>query len=159
MSSFIAAASVPQPAVAGGPPIANDGFFPDIDVDQAYAAMRLDGTVTQQRMRAALVEAMLSVNEELEPWKTAQMAFGRTTLANVPAPSIDSESAHMHRYRRAVHCLAAAWLIERYRTIDATAAGDRKAEAENLGVDDLRRDARWAISDIQGAARTTVELI
>lgn len=51
MSSFIAAASVPQPAVAGGPPIANDGFFPDINVDQAYAAMRLDGTVTQQRMR------------------------------------------------------------------------------------------------------------
>lgn len=159
MSTFIAAASVPQPAVAGGPPIGNDGFFPDIDVDQAYAAMRLDGTVTQQRMRAALVEAMLSVNEELQPWKAAQMSFGRTTLANVPAPKIDGESAHLHRYRRAVHCLAAAWLIERYRTIDATAAGDRKAEAENLGVEDLRRDARWAISDIQGAARTTVELI
>ena len=77
----------------------------------------------------------------------------------MPAPKIDGESAHLHRYRRAVHCLAAAWLIERYRTIDATAAGDRKAEAENLGVEDLRRDARWAISDIQGAARTTVELI
>jgi len=159
MSSFIAAASVPQPATPGGPPIANDGFFPDVDVVNAYAAMRLDGTVTQQRMRAALVEAMLSVNEELAPWKAAQESFGRNTLATVPAPKIDGESAHLHRYLRAVRCLAAAWLIERYRTIDATAAGDRKAEAENLGVDDLRRDARWAISDIQGAARTTVELI
>jgi integrase len=55
--------------------------------------------------------------------------------------------------------MAAAWLIERYRTIDATATGDRKAEAENLGVDDLRRDARWAISDLTGVGRTTVELI
>jgi hypothetical protein len=159
MSSFIAAASVPAQAHPGGEPIGNDGFFPDISVDHAYAAMRLDGTVTQQRMRAALVEAVISVNDELQTWKVAQVSFGRNTLADVPAPKIDGRSAHLHRYERAVHCLAAAWLIERYRTIDATAAGDRKAEAENLGVDDLRRDARWAISDIQGAARTTVELI
>ena len=155
--SFIAAAPVPAPAA--NKPITNDGFFPDIDVDQAYAAMRLDGTVTPERLRASLVEAVLSVNAELQAWKAAQMAFGRETLANVPAAKIDGQSAHLHRYHRAVHCLAAAWLIERYRTIDATATGDRKAEAENLGVDDLRRDARWAISDLTGVGRTTVELI
>ena len=155
--SFIAAAPVPAPAA--NKPITNDGFFPDIDVDQAYAAMRLDGTVTPERLRASLVEAVLSVNAELQAWKAAQMAFGRETLANVPAAKIDGQSAHLHRYQRAVHCLAAAWLIERYRTIDATATGDRKAEAENLGVDDLRRDARWAISDLTGVGRTTVELI
>ncbi|MGD7095888.1 head completion/stabilization protein [Ralstonia pseudosolanacearum] len=155
--SFIAAA--PTPAPAASPAIANDGFFPDIDVDQAYAAMRLDGTVTPQRLRAALIEAVLSVNAELQAWKVAQVSFGRTTLADVPAPRIDGQSAHLHRYRRAVHCLASAWLIERYRTFDPTATGERKAEAENLGVDDLRRDARWAVSDLLGATRTTVELI
>lgn len=159
MSSFIAAAPVPAPAQPGGEPIGNDGFFPDIDVDQAYAAMRLDGTVTPQRLRASLVEAVISVNAELEAWKVAQVSFGRQALADVPAPKIDGRSAHLHRYHRAVHCMAAAWLIERYRTIDATATGDRKADAENLGVDDLRRDARWAISDLMGVARTTVELI
>jgi hypothetical protein len=159
MSSFIAAAPVPAPAQPGGEPIANDGFFPDIDPDQAYAAMRLDGTVTPQRLRASLVEAVISVNAELEAWKAAQVSFGRLTLADVPAPKIDGKSAHLHRYHRAVHCMAAAWLIERYRTIDATATGDRKADAENLGVDDLRRDACWAISDLMGVSRTTVELI
>lgn len=159
MSSFIAAAPVPAPAQPGGEPIGNDGFFPDIDIDQAYAAMRLDGTVTAQRLRASLVEAVISVNAELDAWKVAQQSFGRNTLADVPAPKIDGKSAHLHRYYRAVLCMAVAWLIERYRTIDATAAGDRKAEAENLAVDDLRRDARWAISDLMGVARTTVELI
>ena len=159
MSSFIAAAPVPAPAQPGGEPIGNDGFFPDIDVDQAYAAMRLDGTVTAQRLRASLVEAVISVNAELDAWKVAQQSFGRNTLADVPAPKIDGKSAHLHRYYRAVLCMAVAWLIERYRTIDATATGDRKAEAENLAVDDLRRDARWAISDLMGVSRTTVELI
>ncbi len=159
MSSFIAAAPTPTPAQPGGQPIGNDGFFPDIDVDQARAAMRLDGTVTPERLRAALVDAALSVNDELAGWKSRQLAAGFAELGAVPAQWIDGQSRHVHRYLRAVHCTAAAWLIERYRSFDATAAGDRKAEAENTSVDDLRRDARWAISDIAGAPRTTVELI
>ncbi len=159
MSSFIAVAPVPTPAQPGGQPIGNDGFFPDIDVDQARAAMRLDGTVTPERLRAALVDAALSVNDELAAWRGRQLAAGFAELGAVPAQRIDGLSRHVHRYLRAVHCTAAAWLIERYRSFDATAAGDRKAEAENTSVDDLRRDARWAISDIAGAPRTTVELI
>lgn len=159
MSSFIAAAPVPTPAQPGGQAIRNDGFFPDIDVDQARAAMRLDGTVTPERLRAALVDAALSVNDELAAWRARQLAAGFAGLGAVPAQWIDGQSRHVHRYLRAVHCTAAAWLIERYRSFDATAAGDRKAEAENTSVDDLRRDARWAISDIAGAPRTTVELI
>ncbi len=58
------------------------------------------------------------------------MAAGFAELGAVPAQWIDGLSRHVHRYLRAVHCTAAAWLIERYRSFDATAAGDRKAEAE-----------------------------
>ncbi|MCK4152008.1 head completion/stabilization protein [Ralstonia pseudosolanacearum] len=159
MSSFIAAAPVPASAQPRSQPIGNDGFFPDIDVDQARAAMRLDGTVTPERMRAALVEAVLSVNDELAAWKSGHVAAGCGTLAAVPAQQIDGLSRHVHRYLRAVYCMAMAWLIERYRAFDATATGDRKAEAENTSVNDLRRDVRWAISDITGAPRATVELI
>ncbi|OIT10256.1 head completion/stabilization protein [Ralstonia solanacearum] len=159
MSSFIAVAPVPASAQPGGRAIGNDGFFPDIDVDQACAAMRLDGTVTPERLRAALVDAVLSVNDELAAWKARQLAAGFLALGAVPAQQIDGQSRYVHRYLRAVHCTAAAWLIERYRSFDATAAGDRKAEVENTSVDDLRRDARWTISDIAGTPRTTVELI
>ncbi|MGD7258397.1 head completion/stabilization protein, partial [Ralstonia pseudosolanacearum] len=89
MSSFIAAAPVPTPAQPGGQPIGNDGFFPDIDVDQACAAMRLDGTVTPERLRAALVDAALSVNDELAAWKAQQLAAGFTELGAVPGQWID----------------------------------------------------------------------
>lgn len=155
MSSFIATA----PAQAGQTLIANDGFFPDIDVAQALVAMRQDGTVTPERFRGALVEAALAVNEELADWKAVQLAAGHGSLQAVPAPQVDGKSAHLHRYFRALYCQTRASLIERYRDYDATASGNKTAEALLQAVEDLRRDARWAISDIRGIPRTTVELI
>ncbi|WP_029046584.1 head completion/stabilization protein [Cupriavidus sp. amp6] len=155
MSSFIATA----PASAGQNLIVNDGFFPDIEVDQALAAMRQDGTVTPDRLRAALVEAALSVNAELDAWKAGQQAAGHASLQAVPAAQIDGKSANLHRYLRALYCQARAGLIERYRDYDATASGNKAAEALLQAVDDLRRDARWAISDLLGITRSTVELI
>lgn len=155
MSSFIATA----PAQPGQTLIANDGFFPDIDVNQALAAMREDGTVTPERFRSALVEAALSVNDELVGWKASQQAAGYATLEAVPAAAIDGKSAHLHRYLRALYCQARAGLIERYRDYDATASGNKTAEALLQAVEDLRRDARWAVSDILGITRATVELI
>ena len=155
MSSFIATA----PAQTGQKLIRNDGFFPDIDLATVMAATRTDGTVTPERLRGAVIEAALSINAELAHWRHDCQRAGHATLADVPAPQIDGQPAHLHRYHRAVFCLARASLIERYRDYDATAAGDRKAEALMQAVEDLRRDARWAISDILGIRRSTVELI
>jgi hypothetical protein len=150
--SFISTA----PVVPRQVPIVNDGFFPDIDLDAVPAALRLDGTVTPERLRAAVVEAVLSINAELADWKTGS-GVGR--LADVAAPMVDGQSAHVHRYLRAVLCTARANLIERYRDFDTTAAGERRALSLEAAVDDLRRDARWAVSDILGIPRSTVALI
>jgi hypothetical protein len=154
MSSFLAA-----PAPTNLRTIVNDGFFPEIDVNTALAAMRQDGTATAERLRAALVDAVLSVNDDLRSWQAMQQAAGHMTLEAVPTGQIDGKPSHLHRYLRAVYCEARAGLIERYRDYDATAAGDRKAEALMQAVEDLRRDARWAISDIVGRSRSTVALI
>lgn len=66
---------------------------------------------------------------------------------------------HVHRYGRAIGCSAKAVLLERYRDYDTTAAGNKKSDQLDSPVDDLRRDARWAISGILGISRNTVELI
>lgn len=141
------------------PAIANGDFWPEIDPAQIREAQRIDSTITVERLRSALIEAMATVNGELEAWRLLQIAAGHATLIAVPAAEIDDESIHLHRYRRAVGCLAKAGLIERYRDYDTTARGDRKADVLADPIDDLRRDARWAISDILGAGRCTVELI
>ncbi|MDE3330397.1 head completion/stabilization protein, partial [Burkholderia pseudomallei] len=101
----------------------------------------------------------LTVNDELAAWRARQRAAGAATLADVPAPRIDGESAHVARYRRAVYHLTHADVTEKYRGYDTTKSGGQVAADLAATVDDSRRAARWAISDILGIARSTVELI
>lgn len=147
------------PRLEHEPPISNDGFFPAIDPAAARARMKLDGTVTAQRLRDALVEAIAGTNEQLAAWKAAQVELGHVTLSVVPAAQVDGLSILVQSYQRAVHCTAAASLIERYRSFDATNDGHQYADKLESPVDDLRRDASWALSRILGRSRTTVELI
>jgi hypothetical protein len=171
MNSFIATASVtafvtpaadtipPGGALSNAALVTNDGWFPAIDLTALRAAMRLDGTVTHERLRCAVIDAIASVNTELAVWRDAQRAAGHACLADVPAPSIGGESVQLARYRRAVYHLAHAELTERYRDYDATKSGSQKADELDTTVSDARRNARWALNDLRGIPRTTVELI
>jgi Phage head completion protein (GPL) len=134
-------------------------FWPRIDPGQARLEMRLDGTVNATRLRTALIEAVALVNTELDSWATQQQANGHSTLADTTHKRIDLVSLNELRYIRAVHCYAAANLAERLRNFDTTAEGHNRADAMTDPIDDHRRDARWAVSDILGRTRTVVELI
>lgn len=153
--------AVPVPAVdpADAGVVSAAPFWPEIDPEKMRESHRIDGAVSAPRLLDALVEAMATVNAELSAWRATQILAGHNTLADVAAEQVNSESIHVHRYRRAVGCMAKALLLERYRDYDTTARGDRKADVMADPIDDLRRDARWAISDILGTGRVTVELI
>ncbi|EKS9886547.1 head completion/stabilization protein [Burkholderia pyrrocinia] len=140
-------------------PIKNDPFYPDVSLEHARDTMRLDGSVTDARLRHELLAAIASVNDELRSARAAWRDAGIVRLADVPADRLDDESVLLQHYRRAVYCLAKATLIERYRDYDTTADGARRADELEPQGDELRRDARWAISDIVDQPRVTVELI
>ncbi|EBW1331267.1 head protein, partial [Salmonella enterica subsp. enterica serovar Enteritidis] len=59
----------------------------------------------------------------------------------------------------AVFCNAKANLTERYRDIDTTLNGNKKADALEPSIEDLQRDAVWAIQRIKGTTHNIVELI
>jgi hypothetical protein len=139
--------------------IKSSPFWPDVDPERMREDQRIDATVTAQRLRAALIEAIASVNVELSTWRQARIAEGVAALNAIDADDIDGQSVLVHRYLRAVGCWAKALLLERYRDVDSTATGDKRADAMADPIDDLRRDARWAIADILGGGRSTVELI
>jgi hypothetical protein len=139
--------------------VTNDGFFPDIDLTKLRDTMRLDGTVTAERLRDAAIDAILSTNDDLTAWKAAQLAAGVEKMADAPAPKIGGESVQIARYRTAVYRLAKADLTERYRDFDATKSGSDDAVQLEGTIDTDRRAARWAIRGILGVSRVTVDLI
>lgn len=160
MSSFIAIADPTVPAYpATATTVRNDGWFPDIDLKDLREAMRLDGTVTHERLRLATVDAIASINDELRTWKTTRCAEGYADLASVPASRTDGVSAHVLRYRRAVYNLARADLTEQYRAYDATKSGGNDAEVLEATICESRRNVRWAVNDMSGVPRSTIELI
>lgn len=154
MTGFVATADATDTTIT------NDGWWPDVDTAAVRDIQRIDGTVTAARLREALVTAIVSVNAELLAWRTTQeVTLAYAELADVPAPKIDNISQLVHLYQRAVRCTAHAYLVERYRNLDITDKGQKVADEQTPSIDELRRDARWAIADIQGLTHATVELI
>ncbi|MGD8174780.1 head completion/stabilization protein [Marinimicrobium sp. ARAG 43.8] len=139
--------------------LANHSFFPEISVLAFRRAMRVDTVTTSERAEHALEAAMLEANNRLWNWVMACKANGVDSLKDVPSQRGQPEGAAERLYQRAVYCLAKANVVERYRDYDTTREGHGKATELEPVADDYRRDAAWAINDLMGESRTTVELI
>ncbi|MDR1463645.1 MAG: head completion/stabilization protein [Azoarcus sp.] len=151
--TFVAAAPVPPEA-----PLPHHPFWPGVCPGTFRDSMSIDGNVSAPRLLLALTEAVVFVNAELKKWRISQEQAGHIELAAVPD---DDGEPHwrIHRYLRAVYETAAADIMERYRQFDATGDAQSRAEQQQPAIDDHRRNAFWAIRDILGQTRTTVELL
>ncbi|MCH4995343.1 head completion/stabilization protein [Pectobacterium carotovorum] len=136
--------------------IENTFFWPDVEPITLRTLMRLENTVTPERLRHAALTAISEVNAELFEFRREQIAAGFTTLDAVPAERLDGQSEKHHHYLRAVSAITTATLYERYRGYDASAKGDRKADALDGTIDELWRDARWSISQLQDKPRCII---
>lgn len=139
--------------------IQNTPFWPDVDLSEFRSVMRTDGTVTQPRLTQILLSAISEVNAELYDFRNRQQQLGYQALAEVPAEILDGQSERIRHYHNAVFCWARAVLNERYQDYDATASGMKRGEELAEASGDLWRDARRAVSRVQGAPHCTVELI
>jgi hypothetical protein len=158
--SFLA--NPPTPTVTEEPDeavVTNDGWFPDIDPADLRARTKLDGSVTPGRLRKSIINAVISVNRELAQYKDEQLASGCSQLQDVASAQVDGMSYKVVLYMRAIYASVEAEMVERYRDFDTTGAGDKEADKLTPRIDELRRDLRWAISDLLDIRRTTVELI
>ncbi|MCS5871029.1 head completion/stabilization protein [Klebsiella variicola] len=149
---------IPPPA-SDEPVIKNTFFFPDIDPKRVREGMRLEQTVAPARLREAIKTGIAETNAELFLWREQQIAGGVNTLADVPSDELDGESVRVFYYLRAVTSMATATLYERYRGVDASAKGDKKADSIDTTVDELWRDMRWAVSRVQDKPRCIVSQI
>ncbi|EIX7350000.1 head completion/stabilization protein [Escherichia coli] len=138
--------------------ISTGDFWPEIRLRDLRQAMRISPSVVTARLQHIATEAALHVCEQLHEWQTTQTGNGHNTLDAIPAAMTGDVSALHFRYRHAVYCLTRALLLERYRDIDTTRSGDSHAVALDAEIQDLWRDARYAMTDIQGIARVQSEV-
>ncbi len=163
MSGFLATQS--PPSAAAELTIENDPWFPSIDLAALRKACRIDGSVTPERLREAVLVGLLSVHRELKRYRTQQTAAGIVRLADVPADRLAGDSVQCLHYRRAVYAATQAELTEAYREVETTAlrdsrpTGDHPTDRIEDKAAEHRRAMRWAISDLLGIGRSTVELI
>ena len=160
MSGFNCNPSVIPPAPTGVEAvITNDGWFPDIDPVAFRKQMKIRDTVIADRLREAILNAMIEIGANLAAWRAAREAEGAASLEDVTAPQLGGESRYLILYRAAIGAEAKAGLVERYRDMDLTGAGQRQVSDLDESVGELRRDAIHAVRRILGQTRTNVELL
>ncbi|HDU6290928.1 TPA: head completion/stabilization protein [Klebsiella aerogenes] len=147
---------IPTPEM-GAEVIKNTFFFPDVDPKRVRELMRLEQTVSEPRLRNAIKTGMAETNAELYDYRSRQMATGFKRLADVPdSEEIDGENVRVFHYLSAVTAMATACLYERYRGVEATGKGDKKADSIEATIDDLWRDMRWSVARLQDKPRCIV---
>lgn len=157
MSGFSCTPSIiPPPAPPAAEPIANDGWFPSIDPARLREERRIRDAVTADRLRAAVLEAMIWTNDQLAEWRAVQTV---ASFEEVPSAPLAGETRNLVLYRTAVGAWAKALLVERQRDTDLTGAGQRKVEELDESIGELRRDALHAVRGLLGRTRTCVDLI
>lgn len=149
--------------VAGGPTagghINTHPFWPSIDLEDLRKTLRIDSSVSQPRLETAAINAAININRELAAWRCTRQVEGHATLADVPSEQVNNVSILAHLYRRAIRAATGAEITERYRSYDSTNSGHQNVDELTPSIDEYRRDQRWAIRDLLGCNRTTVELI
>lgn len=153
--------------VPGSPPSADDiaagPWYPATNLADVRQAARLATTITDGRLRPAVVNAIAHVQAELATWQAQQAADGHATLAAVPAPIIGTTSIKVALYHTAVLAIVQALLEESARDQATMPAGlskaDRVLTAEVTRESTHWRNARYAIADIIGTSRSTVRVI
>lgn len=148
-----------KPSTAPDEIITNNGFFPEVSLLEVRNAMRIDGTVTNERLKQAVIEAMATVNADLKSYRLEAQKEGKANLEACDDEFINDESVLVYKYKRAVYCLAVANLYERYRSFDSTKEGHNKSDELETTADDLKRDYHFAVRDILGNNRMISELI
>ncbi|RQW71322.1 head completion/stabilization protein [Halomonas sp. YLB-10] len=156
MNSFVSTATTSAPAAE---PVQNNGFWPDIAPADFRDRHRLDGAITAARIEGALLAAIATVNRTLREWQARQVDAGHASIDEVPIPIWQAPGVYQGLYQRAVYSMAHASLIERYADYDTTNSGRERAESLVDPADSYRRDAVWAIAEIEGRPHSTIELI
>lgn len=135
-------------------------FWPDINLAKLRDVMRIDPSVTTSRLEYVVINVINGVNRELKPWCDQQIQLGFSSLSEIPSDiEINGEHSLVLHYKHAIYSRTKSRLLEKFRDMDLTNTGNKKAQDMTETIDELNRDAHWALQAIQGKPNVTVGII
>lgn len=135
--------------------VLNSGdFFPEISLDEIRHTVRIDGTVSDQRLKQITQEEIIDVNRLLQ-----RLTINAQSLTDYATSTINEKSDVEILYFSAISNGVYARLVEKYIGYDSSNMGLKKGEILQDSADDYRRNKHWAIQQLLGQSHTVVDLI
>lgn len=148
-----------RPTTLIAEPIANDGFWPDLDVAEFQRGYRLPAEYLVELLVDGIALAMGEVNRDLAKRKAQWQNVGIAHVASADPMILPERTFMAASYKRAVYCRAKAYLLSQFATLI------RRESAENLAKEAPETAERFlafsqgAVRLIQGRSRVTAGLI
>jgi hypothetical protein len=140
--------------------ISNDGFWPDINAGDFQRMRGTPAAQDEERIAYAVVNAMASVNLELEMLKTGYIAEGIAKAADIDAfPKIGDKNRIEIQYQAAVFARAKADLLPDFSTVHQKKEGDHLAERSLEIKNELLAESERIIRNLLGMNRASVALL
>lgn len=134
--------------------IKSDPFYPVIALDDVRKIIRIDSTVTDDRLKQSIIEEVIDTHRLLNRLKVEA-----NLLSDLAKDQIDGKPDTDYLYLSAIANGVAAKVNETYRNYDSSNTGVKKAEELETTIDDYRRNRQWAIQTLLGESHSIVELI
>lgn len=140
--------------------ITNDGFWPNVNAGDFE---RLRGTPAAQddeRIAFAVVNAIASVNLQLEALKAKYQIQGIAKAEDIQVfPMVNNKNRIVVQYQSAVFARAKADLLPDFSTVHQKKEGDHLAERSLETKNELLAESERIVRNMLGKGRATVELI
>lgn len=134
--------------------IKSDPFYPSVALDRIREIVRIDGAVTNERLKQTIIEEVIDINRLL-----IRLKDQATKLSDLSKLQVNDLPETDFLYLSAIANGVAAKVNENYRNYDSSDSGVKKAKEAECTVDDYRRNKQWAIQQLLGENHTVVELI
>ncbi|WP_268799058.1 head completion/stabilization protein [Pseudomonas huanghezhanensis] len=148
-----------KPTALINQPIANDGFWPDLDVAEFQKGYRLPAEYLVDLLVDGISQAMGEVNVDLARRKTAWQSVGIDNVAAADPMILPERTFMALSYKRAVYCRAKAYLLSQFATVIRRDSAENLAKEAPQTHEQFLSFSQQAVRLIQGRSRVTAELI
>lgn len=126
--------------------VSNNGFFPDLSLDQFKADYNIDDRSDPEIVQRIIQANMITVNDDLQVYSCTQVRKGHTDLLSVPAEHYGDTSKLIIYYKQAVFARCKADILRNHATYDLTKRGSSELEQRES-------NALWYVSESISALR------